>query len=177
MKVVGIICFAFLATASLCAADCASETFEIARDPAVSAIFQDMTSNVDPFDCDGSGNTVRCGADFGAYTGQLETACDELGGQFVEASFSFTCTNTVDGNQVSISYSWDNLADCVGPSCDPDSSQETLDGAVEALTSGLESSGFTCTGGSGGDDSGSVASKKPLSALLLACATFLFIFH
>jgi hypothetical protein len=175
MKVVSIICFAFLATASLCSADCASETLEISLDPAVSAIFEDMTSNVDPFSCDGSdGNTVRCGADFGAFTGQLETACEGLGGQFVEASFSFTCTNTVDGNQVSISNSWDNLADCVGASCDPDSSQDTLDQAVAALTSGLESSGFTCTGGG---DSGSVTSKKPLSALLLCCAAILFIFH
>ena len=179
MKMIFSSIFVWSLLVSIAWADCDSETLALQQNTAVAAANQMILESVDPFACGGQGNTVCCGADYGTFTGDLETACDAAGGQLAQASFAFTCTQNVEGNFVSVSYFWDNLTDCIGASCDPNTNQDGLDSSVNALIDSIEIAGFTCTetssscgGGGGGSTAaggGSAAANIHASLIATGC--------
>jgi hypothetical protein len=73
---------------------------------------------------------------------ELETACNDASGQYIEMDRDLTCENN-DG--LTLSYQYFNVPECVGVSCEPDELDDHVDEAWAASKASYEAQGYTCT--------------------------------
>jgi len=126
-------------------ADCTSETTSLNTDPTIEAAVSDLQTQVstavqDDFFSFCSILDRACTVDIDNYSSELQTSCNEAGGQIARRSASLECRGKVVGVPIpgGVELKFANIPACVGTSCDPDNLPQVVVDAVDAVLQQVE---------------------------------------